>query len=77
MKFVFLTGGAAGFFAAALGGFLAGRSGDRILLDGAVGCLCSALLFKWFWSVLLGGIRETYLARQRASALDSPSKNKP
>ena len=68
MKFVVLVGGASGFVTAALTGYSAGRSADRILLDGAVGCLAGGLLFRWFWNVLLGGIRETYIARQRAAA---------
>ena len=79
MKFVFLIGGAAGFGAASLASWCAGRSPDRVLLDGAVGCLAGALLFRWCWSVLLSGIRETYLARQRAaaSAAAAAAKGKP
>lgn len=68
MKFVFLFGGAAGFAAGALASYGAGRAPDRVLLDGAVGCLAGALLFRWCWSILLRGIRETYLERQRVSA---------
>jgi hypothetical protein len=44
-----------------------GRSPDRILFDGAVGCLAGGLLFRWFWKVLLAGIRDTFIARQRAA----------
>jgi hypothetical protein len=72
MKFVFLAGGFAGFITAAAGSFLADHQPDRILLDGAVGCLAGALLFRWFWTVLVRGIRETILARHAAAAAASP-----
>lgn len=67
MKFVFLAGGFAGFLAAAGSSYWAGRQPDRILLDGATGCLVGALLFRWFWTVLVRGIRETILARHAAA----------
>ena len=67
MKFIFLLGGAAGFATAVLTDWILDRGPDRILFDGAVGCLAGALLLRWFWRVLLSGIRDTYLSRQRAS----------
>lgn len=67
MKFIFLFGGAAGFAAAAGSDFWAGRSPDRIFFDGAVGCLAGGLLFRWFWTVLVRGIRETILTRHAAA----------
>lgn len=63
MKFVFLSGGVAGFLLAAAAGFLADRSADRIFFDAALGCLAGAMLFRWFWTVLVRGIRETILSR--------------
>jgi hypothetical protein len=69
MRFVFLFGGVLGFAVAALAGWLADRPADRILLDAAIGCLAGALLFRWFWSVLLRGLRETILIRQKAAAV--------
>lgn len=66
MKFVFLAGGSAGFVIAGAGSLWAGHPADRAFFDGAVGCLCGALLFRWFWTVLVGGIRETLLARNAA-----------
>ena len=67
MKFVFLAGGFAGFVRTAAGSVWAGHQSDRVLLDGAVGCLAGALLFRWFWTVLVRGIRETILARHAAA----------
>jgi hypothetical protein len=67
MKFVFLAGGLAGFLSASATSFWSGHQPDRIFLDGAVGCLAGALLFRWFWTVLVRGIRETILARHAAA----------
>ena len=68
MKFVFLAGGFAGFLTTAGASFWAGHEPDRVLFDGAVGCLVGALLFRWFWTVLVRGIRETLIARHTAEA---------
>jgi len=68
MKFIFLAGGFAGFLSSSAASFWAGHAADRVLLDGAVGCLAGALLFRWFWTVLVRGIRETILARNAAAA---------
>ena len=73
MKFIFLAGGFAGFLTAGAASYWAGHQPDRILLDGAVGCLCGALLFRWFWTVLVRGIRETILSRH-AAAIASAKK---
>ena len=73
MKFVFLAGGFAGFVLVAAASYFAGHAADRVLLDAAVGCLSSALLFRWFWTVLVRGIRETILQRHAvASAAAKP-----
>jgi hypothetical protein len=74
MKFVFLAGGFAGFLAAGVTSFWGGHEPGRILFDGAVGCLVGALLFRWFWAVLVRGIRETILARHAATT--AAAKNK-
>ena len=76
MKFVFLAGGLCGFVLAAGAGFLADRSADRIFLDAALGCLAGALLFRWFWTVLVRGIRETILIRHAASTAAAASSPK-
>lgn len=66
MKFVFLVGGFAGFVVAGLGSYWAGHQADRVFFDGAVGCLVGAYLFRWFWTILVRGMRETILARHAA-----------
>lgn len=79
MKFVFLAGGLVGFLSAAGAGYLADRSADRIFFSAAVGCLVGAMLFRWFWTVLVRGIRETILIRHAAttaSAAANPPKHK-
>jgi len=77
MRFVFLFGGVLGFAVAAVTGWLMDRSSDRILLDAAVGCLAGALLFRWFWTVLLRGLRETILIRQKAAAAVAATGKQP
>lgn len=74
MKFIFLAGGLAGFFAAGGASLWAGHEADRALFDGAVGCLAGALLFRWFWTVLVRGIRETILSRHPAAPAAAKSK---
>lgn len=72
MKFVFLTGGFAGFIITGAASYYAGHQPDRIFFDGAVGCLAGSVLFRWFWTILVRGIRETLLARQAAAASAAP-----
>ena len=76
MKFVFLAGGVAGFLLAAASGYWAHRSADHIFFDAAVGCLVGALLFRWFWTVLVRGIRETILLRNAATAAPTSASKK-
>ena len=72
MKFVFLSGGLLGFVTGLLTSWLLDHNADRVLLDGAVGCLAGAILFRWFWTIVLAGLRDTVVARYRAS-LVTPS----
>jgi hypothetical protein len=76
MKSIFLAGGFAGFLIVAATGFIAGRAPDRVLMDSAVGCLVGALLFRWFWTILVRGIRETILTRHAAATAAAPAKSK-
>jgi len=75
MRFIFLSGGLVGFSLVALTGWWAGRAPDHIFLDAALGAVAGSLLFRWLWNVLLQGLRETYLVRQRAAA-DQQAKAK-
>ncbi|MEY2878938.1 MAG: hypothetical protein RLZZ15_1318 [Verrucomicrobiota bacterium] len=74
MKFVFLLGGFAGFTLTALAGYLADHGADRVFFDAAVGCLCGALLFRWFWTVLVRGMREVMVQRHAAAAATATPK---
>lgn len=78
MKFIFLIGGLAGFLAAAITSLLSHHEPDRLLLNAAVGSLAGGLLFRWFWTVLVRGIRETIHIRHAAAtaATASAEKNK-
>ena len=76
MKSIFLAGGLTGFLVASIAGWAADRSASAILLDAMFGAILGAYLFRWFWSVLLRGIRETFVARRRAADLAAESKKK-
>ncbi len=65
MRFIFLTGGFIGFVLAAVAGLGAGREAGLVLRDAAVGCLVGALLFRWFWSVVVKAMVETIERRRR------------
>lgn len=68
MRFIFLAGGFAGFVITALAGFLAGREPDLVLRDASFGCIIGALLFRWFWGVLVKALSETLSAKRAAMA---------
>ena len=72
MRFVFLLGGFAGFISGGAASYYAGHQANRMFFDAAVGCLAGALLFRWFWTVLVDGIRQTILARHAALAAPAP-----
>ncbi len=68
MKTFFLAGGFAGFLLCAVAGAIAGHTPGLIFRDAAIGCLASALLARWFWSVLARAFAQTLAARRRAAA---------
>lgn len=76
MKFVFLAGGFVGFALTALAGLGAGRDAALVLRDAAIGCLVCALLFRWFWSVVVKALAET-VERRRQEAADAEGKPAP
>jgi len=67
MKFVFLSGGLFGFSVGLITSWLLDHAPDRVFLDASVGCLVGAVLFRWFWTIVLAGLRDTVVARYRAS----------
>jgi hypothetical protein len=74
MRYIFLIGGILGFAVAAATSWLSDSSPNRLLTNSAVGCLAGGLLFRWFWTVLLRGLRETILHRQKAAATPATVK---
>ena len=75
MRFIFLVGGLTGFVLAGSSSWWADCGAGRIFLDAACGCLVGALLFRWLWTVLIQGFRETLAARQQAaSAAEAKAK---
>lgn len=74
MRFIFLLGGLLGFVLAGASSWWGEGTPGRIFFDASLGCLVGAVLFRWLWTVLLGGLRETLVARQR-TALAAEAKN--
>jgi len=77
MRYVFLSGGVLGFAVAAATSWLNDSTPNRLLLNSAVGCLAGGMLFRWFWTVLLRGLRETILHRQKAAATAAAAIKQP
>jgi hypothetical protein len=77
MKFVFLIGGFTGFLLAAATGWWSEHTPDRIIFDAALGCLAGAALFRWLWTVVLSGVRETVVARHHAALAAASQRNPP
>lgn len=77
MRFVFFMGGFVGFTLAGLTGFSAGRAAALVLRDAAFGCLVGALLFRWFWSVVVKAVAETRERRRQEAAHATASNAKP
>lgn len=67
MKFVFLMGGLVGFVVGLITSWMLDHAPDRVFLDAAVGCLAGGLLFRWFWNIVLSGLREAVVAKHRAA----------
>ena len=77
MKFVFLLGGLLGFSLGLLVSWLLDHAPDRIFLDASVCCLVGAVLFRWFWTIVLAGLRDTVVARYQASLSTPPAAPAP
>ncbi len=77
MRFIFLLGGISGFTVAGASSWYAECGPKRIFFDAACGCLVGALLFRWFWTVLLGGLRATVHARHKAAQAAQAAEPKP
>ena len=72
MRFICLLGGVLGFILAGATSWYAECGPNRIFFDAACGCLAGALLFRWFWTVVLSGLRETVHARHKAALAAEP-----
>jgi len=65
MKYFQLVGGFFGFVLALFSSLSAGNEVAIALRDGAVGCLCGALLFRGFHSVLAWSVQDFAVERAR------------
>ena len=67
MKYAFLFSGVCGFVLVAGVGYYADRQFDLVLRDAALACLGSALVGRWFWSVLDRAFAATMEVRRAAA----------
>jgi hypothetical protein len=67
MRYVFLFSGVCGFVLVAGVGYFAERPFDLVLRDAALACLASALVGRWFWSVLDRAFASTMEVRRAAA----------
>jgi hypothetical protein len=74
MKFFILLGGSLGFLAAFSSALHAGSEIGFALRDGAIGCLCGALLLRGFHFVMMSCIRSLAVERARANAGSNTAK---
>ncbi|MBL9205563.1 MAG: hypothetical protein JNN01_10795 [Opitutaceae bacterium] len=74
MKYAFLAGGFTGFALVTVAGFTAGRAADLVLRDAALGCLVGALLFRWFWSVVIRAFTEAMTLKRIAAEAEEENK---
>ena len=77
MRFIFLLGGMSGFAVAGVTSWYADCGPGRIFFDAACGCLVGAMLFRWFWTVVLSGLRETVHLRHKAAQAAQAAEPKP
>jgi hypothetical protein len=66
MKYFQLIGGFCGFILAFASSLSTGNEIAIALRDGAVGCLCGAILLRGFHSVLAWSVRDLAMERARA-----------
>jgi hypothetical protein len=64
MKYAFLFSGVCGFVLVGAVGYWAERPFDLVLRDAALACLGSALVGRWFWTVLDRAFATTLEARR-------------
>lgn len=66
MRFIFLIGGFVCFVLVSLGGWLADRAIDNILLDASIAALIGGFLFRWFWAIFVKLLSQAVRAKRAA-----------
>lgn len=71
MRFIFLLGGFCGFALVGGASWLGANTPGRVFFDASAGCLAGALLFRWLWTVVLNGLRQTISLRHQAALAEA------
>ncbi len=67
MKYLLLIGGLLGFGLVFLGGLMAGRESLPAVIEGSLGCVVGAVLFRWLGNVYQQSVRITVRERETAA----------
>jgi hypothetical protein len=71
MKAFVVLGGFLGFSLVTGAGFFVGRDPAKVLLEGSIGCVIGAVLFRWLYGVLVRNVQRSIQQRRQAHAIQS------
>ena len=68
MKFAITLGGFLGFALVTGAGFFVHRDPAAVLLEGSIGSVIGALLFRWLFGLFMRGVQTSIVQRRHAHA---------
>lgn len=71
MKYLLLIGGLLGFSLVFIAGSMAGRDPLSAVIEGSIGCLVAAMLFRWLGNIYEKSIRTVVRERETAARLQT------
>jgi hypothetical protein len=67
MKYMLLIGGLLGFSLVFVAGWMAGRDALTAVIEGSIGCVVAAMLFRWLGRIYQQSVRAVVREREAAS----------
>lgn len=67
MKYMMLLGGLFGFGLVFIAGWMAGRDTLSAVIEGSIGCVVAAMLFRWLGNIYQQSIQTVVRERQAAA----------
>lgn len=71
MKYLLLIGGLLGFGLVFVAGSVAGRDPLSAVIEGSIGCVVAAMLFRWLGSIYEQSIRTVVRERETAARIQT------